>query len=265
MEDYLKIYTDGSSAPNPRKGGVGFRMIFSDGTTRDFSPYGYVGATNNEMELQACILSLREVLKLEDLNKTLGVVIYTDSQYIVEYYKTAMFQWPKQKWMRSNGEPVLNAQQWKELVRLIKKISVKFYKYVTFEKVEAHAGIANNEAVDKLAKKSRKGPSGTIRISVNNVRRSGMSKKTVVGSIRGEGQRIRIRVVSGGPLKVQRIYRLRCVVLSKKSKYYGNMDFILSDEPLRPGHVYDVVLRSGLDYCKIEKIIKEIKKIINII
>ncbi len=259
MDDYLVIYTDGSSAPKPRRGGVGFRMIFPSGKVRDFSPYGYSGATNNEMELQACILSLREVVKLDDLEGAKGVVVCTDSQYVVSNYKNAMFSWVNQKWMRSNGEPVLNAQQWKELLRLMKRIGDRFRIYVSFEKVEAHSGVEDNEAVDKLAKRSRKGPLSTIKISVSNVRRSKTKSKTIKGSIRGEGQRLRIRVVSGSWLSVQKLYRLRCEVLSKKSEYFSKMDFILSEEMMRAGHIYDVVLMDGLDHCRVKKLIGEVK------
>lgn len=260
MENYLTIYTDGSSAPHPRKGGVAFRMIFPQGRRCDFSPYGYEGATNNEMELQACVLALREVVKLRDLEGALGVVICTDSQYIVDNYKNAMFTWPKYKWMRSNGEPVLNTPQWKEIIRLMKRIGQNFHVYVTFEKAAAHSGLEDNEAVDKLAKKSRKGPSSSIKISISNLRRSQTNKKTERGSICGEGQRIRIRVVSGKWLSVQKLYQMRCEVLSRKSKYYGNMDFILSESILRVGHVYDVILKAGLDHCRVERLVREIEK-----
>lgn len=258
-EDFLIIYTDGSSAPNPRMGGVGFRMIFPKGREVDFSPYGYKGATNNEMELQACILALREVIKLKDLEGAQGVVVYTDSQYVVSNYKNAMFTWVRQKWMRSNGEPVLNTKQWKELIRLMKRIGDTFRIYVSFEKVKAHSGIEANEVADKLAKQSRKGPSGTIKISVSNVRRSRTAKETVRGSIRGEGQRIRLRVVSGSWLSVHKLYRLRCEVLSKKSKYFENMDFVLSENMMRADHIYDVILMDGLDHCRVKKIVREIE------
>ncbi len=260
MGDYLVIYTDGSSAPNPRKGGVGFRMIFTDGTQKDFLPYGYIGATNNEMELQACILGLREVCKLENLGGARGIIVCTDSQYVVSNYKNAMFNWPRQKWIRSNGEPVLNALQWKELIRLMKRTWNTFRVYIDFEKVDAHSGIEDNEAVDKLAKSSRKGPMSSIKISVNKIRRSNTDKKTIRGSIKGEGQRIRIRVVSGSWLTVQKIFRLRCEVLSRKSRYFGNMDFILSKDMLSAGHTYDIILMNGLDHCCVKKIIREVKK-----
>lgn len=264
MDNFLVIYTDGSSAPNPRRGGAGFRMIFPDGSFKDFLPYGYSGATNNEMELQACILALREVLKLESIKGANGVLVYTDSQYVVSCHTKAMFvwsnPWSKQKWTRSTGEPVLNASQWKELIRLIKRIGNLFHVRVYFEKVDAHSGVEGNETADALAKLSRKGLTSSIKISTNKVRRSKTNKKTVIGSIKGEGQRIRIRVVSGSWLTVQKIYRLRCEVLSKKSRYFGNMDFMLSKNLLSAGHTYDVVLEDGLGYCRVKKIIKEIKK-----
>ncbi len=260
MEDYLTIYTDGSAAPNPRKGGVGFRIIFPNATYKDFSPFGYKGATSNEMELQACVLALREVVKFQDLGGAKGIVICTDSQYIVSHYTNAMFSWPRQKWMRSNGEPVLNVSQWKEIIRLMKRIGAMFRVQVNFEKVEAHAGIQHNEAVDKLAKSSRRGAVSSMKISVSNVRRSKTSKRTIKGSIRGEGQRIRIRVVSTSWLSFHKLYRARCEVMSKKSKYFGNMDFILSQFNLRVGHTYDIVLMNDLDHCRIKKLIKEVVK-----
>jgi ribonuclease HI len=260
MEDYLTIYTDGSSAPHPRKGGVGFRIIFPTGRYKDFCPQGYLGATNNEMELQACVLALREVVKLKDLENAKGIIVYTDSQYVVSNYGNAMFSWPKQKWTRNNREPVLNTSQWKELIRLMKRIGYTFRIQVSFEKVEAHAGIADNEAVDKLAKASRKGIPGATKISVSVVRKSKTDKKTIRGSIHGEGQRIRIRAVSTNWLATHKLYRARCEVISKRSKYFGNMDFILSESILRAGHVYDVILMKDLDHCRTKKVIREIEK-----
>lgn len=258
MDDNLIIYTDGSSAPNPRRGGVGFRMIFPDGTVKDFSPSGYRGATNNEMELQACVLALREVIKFEDLKGVQGIIIYTDSQYIVGNYKNAMFNWPRMKWVRSNGEPVLNTSIWKEIIRLMKRIGVKFRIQIDFEKVEAHSGIKDNEDVDKLAKRSREGIVAGVKLSVSRVRRSKTKNKTVRGSIVGEGQHIRVRVVSAKWLSSHKLYHLRCEVVSKRSKYFGKMDLSLSETMLGVGHTYEIILMDGLDHCRVKKVIKEI-------
>lgn len=260
MNNYLSIYTDGSSAPNPRKGGVGMRFIFPDGEIKDFTPYGYKGATNNMMELQGPILALKEIIKLNELKDIESIVIYTDSQYVVNNYKTAMFTWSKTKWLKSNGEPVSNTEQWKELLRLMRRIGQTFRIRVDFEKVKGHSGDEHNEAVDKLAKQSRKG-SLKGALSNVNVRRKTTSKKTVRGSVIGEGQRVRIKIVSSEWVKSHKEYKYRFEVLSKKSKYFGNMDFLWHKENMRVGHTFDIVLMSGLDYCRIKKIIKEIKKV----
>lgn len=254
----LEIYTDGSSLTKPRTGGAGFRIIFPGGTTKDFSPFGYAGATNNQMEIQACILALKELSKLYDIQQADSVIIYTDSQYIVSNINNAKFRWPKQKWFRSTGDVVLNATQWKELLRLIKNIYTKFQCNVHFEKVKGHSGIDGNEAADKLADQSRNMPYAN-KISTSVVRKRISTKKTVVGSIKGEGQRIRIRIISSEWLSVQKMFRYRCEVLSIKSKYFGNVDFLTSTINLRPGHTYDVKLSVNLKYCQIEKLFGEIK------
>lgn len=257
MNDYLSIYTDGSSAPNPRKGGVGMRFLFPDDEIRDFTPFGYAGATNNMMELQAPILALKEILKLKDLKGSQGIIIYTDSQYVVSNYKIAMFTWPKSKWLKTNGEPVANTEQWKELLRLMKRVNQTFHICVDFEKVKGHSGNEHNEAVDKLAKQSRK---SILRgaLSTINIRRKNTHKETMRGSIVGEGQKLRIRIVSSEWVRSHKEYKYRFEVLSKKSKYFGNMDFVWFKESMRVGHIFDVRLMDGLSYCRIKKIIKEI-------
>lgn len=85
-EGVLYIYTDGSSYSRPRKGGVGFRFVFinsaGDEEQISSSHQGYTGATNNEMELQACILALEDCLSKHpsvDVMQFRGVEIYTDS------------------------------------------------------------------------------------------------------------------------------------------------------------------------------------------
>src|SRR5674476_981925 len=67
-ENALNIYTDGSSFSSPRTGGIGMRLVLVDTCGRervhDFCPPGYKGATNNQMELKACIMALSEAKRL---------------------------------------------------------------------------------------------------------------------------------------------------------------------------------------------------------
>lgn len=255
----LEIYTDGSSAPRPRTGGVGFRMVFPDGSIEDFSPGGYDGATNNEMELQAAILALREVDRRRDLKGATSIEVHSDSSYLINNIG-ALRKWTWQKWTRANGEPVLNVRQWKQLGYLKDKVYKKFRIPVNFVKVKAHSGHEHNTVADKLAKASRKSGGFAPKLSHAKVRRKHSQKQTQAGSIRGEGQRIRLRAITTTYLTQQRLYRVRCEVISKKSKYFGNVDFVISDENLSAGHTYDVVLEKGLEYCRVKKILREILK-----
>lgn len=65
-EDALNIYTDGSSFSGPRVGGIGIVFVIVNGAgdeeiVNEFDYPGYKQATNNEMELEACIKGLEEI------------------------------------------------------------------------------------------------------------------------------------------------------------------------------------------------------------
>jgi ribonuclease HI len=72
------------------------------------------------MELQAPILALREAKQRGLAAGVHRIVIHTDSMYVCDNYKRAMFEWPKTRWAKRGGAPVLNAELWKDLVKAIK-------------------------------------------------------------------------------------------------------------------------------------------------
>lgn len=61
-DNALNIFADGSSLPRPRRGGIGIRFVttnaLGDEVIEDHYLPGYKGATNNQMELMACIKAL---------------------------------------------------------------------------------------------------------------------------------------------------------------------------------------------------------------
>jgi ribonuclease HI len=124
-EDALNIYTDGSSYSHPRAGGIGIRFVtineLGEEVTKDIDLPGYQNATNNQMELYACVEALKEALRYWDLAEFNSIAIHTDSRYVVDNYRSAMFVWPKTRWTTRDGPPVLNAEQWKDLVKQIKR------------------------------------------------------------------------------------------------------------------------------------------------
>ena len=65
----LYIYTDGSSLPQPRRGGIGIRYFCLENNDLeqryDYENFGYKGATNSQMELYACIEALKHISNLD--------------------------------------------------------------------------------------------------------------------------------------------------------------------------------------------------------
>jgi ribonuclease HI len=173
----------------------------------------------------------------------------------VDNISNAKYKWPKNKWFLDSGQPVLNAEQWIELVRLIKKIG----KRVEFKWVEGHSKDAHNKAVDKIAKQSAKGPLNKP-ISVVKVRRKKTSESVDLGSVGIQGQRISIRVITSEYLPVQKLNKYKYEVVAKASKYYGRVDIIYSEIMLQAGHSYYVKVNNNKLNPRIEKLFKEMVK-----
>ena len=259
-EDALNIYTDGSSFQSPRRGGIGIRFINygNDGNeiVQDIQFSGYKNATNNQMELQACIMALEEGMRQHLHYDVSRVVIFTDSLYIIENYKKAIFEWPKNKWSRSCGQPVLNADQWKQLVRLIKKIGLR----TDFIWVKGHAKDVNNRAVDKMAKLSSRLP---LNKPLSNVyaRRKESPETVNLGCVEVKGQRISIRIITTEYLVIQKINKYKYEVISKSNNFYGNIDILFTHQSLRAGHSYYVILNKDPKNPSIVKVIRELKRL----
>ena len=74
-EDALNIYTDRSSFSGPRVGGIGIVFVIindagGEEVVNEFVYPGYRQATNNEMELEACIKGLEEALDQKALQQS---------------------------------------------------------------------------------------------------------------------------------------------------------------------------------------------------
>lgn len=238
-DNALNVFTDGSSLSHPRRGGIGIRFVTTDSSgnevVEDHCPPGYVGATNNQMELMACIKALdlaREHPLLKAVNE---VWLYTDSLYVKENLTNAMFAWPKARWLNKHGRPIENVELWKQLIQVVKKVSRK----VRFEWVKGHSKNAHNRAVDKLAKQSANGVLNK-QLRAATVRRKKTAKPVQIGSVNMEGQIVAVRIVTDTHMKTQKLYKYMYEVISDDSPYHGNCDYIYSALLLRAGHHYRV-------------------------
>lgn len=257
-EHVLTIYTDGSSCNSPRAGGVGVRFIEIDssGNERptDVALPGYKGATNNMMELQAPILALREARRLGLSADKDKVVICTDSRYVVDNYKRALFEWPCNGWRSRVGRPIENADLWKDLTREIKSCSPC---HVEFRWVKGHARDPHNKAVDKQAKASAKQPLEKPLKQVS-VRRKRTEKSAEIGSVRMEGQTMCIRGITCEYLHLQRVWKLKYEVISEDSQFFGNVDIIFSEHFMADGHCYEVAVNDDTRNPRVLEVIREI-------
>lgn len=244
VERALVIYTDGSLFPVGRKGGYGIVFVHIDEVGNEaivdqHAPPGVMGTTGNRMELQATVTALEMAPRCACYALVEKVVIRTDSRYVADNYRNALFQWRREKWRNREGRPIENADLWKDFVRCYGKLD----RRKEVEWVKGHAKDKYNKAADKLAKESAKSPLSR-RVFRSSVRRKTSPNPTKVGSIVAEGQTLIIRVVEVQRMRVQRMWKCRCEVISSKSPYFEAVDFLYSAELMRDGHYYEVQLNN---------------------
>ena len=260
------IYTDGSVAPN-NTGGVGIRIISIDADGEDvindsFSA-GYRNVNSGQMEIIACTAALEEAVRVQLTLSIKKVVILTDSKYVADNYKMALFEWSKNQWQRSRtGRPVQDAHLWKELVKQIANY-LKVHIYVEIKWIKGHEKNAHNIAVNEMARKASKILIEKIPkdrpITIFEPRKVVSSPKMEIGCVKMEGQRISIKILSAKLLKPQNIWCYSYQVISNNSPAHGLVDQIFSYISLDTNKSYYVRFNSTTENPRIEKLYWELK------
>lgn len=125
----IVVYTDGACLGNPGPAGLGYYLELPDGTRlRRGEPLGR--ATNNIAELTAIL----RALELIDDRRDARVLLYTDSEYAIGVLTRG--------W---------KAKANRELIEKIRRRSARF-PLLELRKVRGHAGVPQNELVDRLAR-----------------------------------------------------------------------------------------------------------------
>jgi ribonuclease HI len=103
---------------------------------------GEAHTTNNRMELLAVISGL------EALRRPCSVELTTDSQYVMRGITEWMPRWIARGWRTAGGDPVKNRDLWERLALALGPHTVDWHW------VRGHAGHAENERVDELARRA---------------------------------------------------------------------------------------------------------------
>ena len=235
-------------------------MTGEDGHERfeDYPLPGYDRATNQQAELAAVVDALKALVlrRVIDVKPYRRIVVWTDSQYLTNGYDSARFSWQSNGWTTSDGNPVANATQWKELLRLAHRTG----KPLEMKWIKGHKKSTHNKAADKLAKQSAAVRTGR-HLSLVKVRRKLTDATAERGSVRMEGQRLTVRIITDEFQPVQRMNKYKYEVMSQASDYRGRVDIIYStaDIHLSAGHVYYVRVNSNTDAPRIVKVFREIE------
>lgn len=144
-DDCIEIYTDGGAIGNPGPGGYG-AVIVKDGKKEELYG-GYIHTTNNRMELMACIKGIGALSATDR-----PVALFSDSSYVVNGISKGWAKgWRKRGWKKSDGNPAINPDLWKQLLDLTNDLKISFHW------VKGHAGHPLNERCDELAVQSARG------------------------------------------------------------------------------------------------------------
>ena len=139
----LFAYTDGACSGNPGPGGWGVLMIARENglvvKERELQG-GEPHTTNNRMELLAAISAL------EALTRPSEVTLVTDSAYVKNGVTEWIHAWKRKNWRTAGGSPVKNVELWQRLE------AAAAPHQVTWRWIKGHAGHAENERADALAR-----------------------------------------------------------------------------------------------------------------
>jgi ribonuclease HI len=136
----LEIFADGACSGNPGPGGYG--AILKYGKVEKEIWGCERKTTNNRMEMTAIIQALRLV------KRPCRIRIVTDSNYVVRGMTQWIFGWIKRNWVNAQKKPVLNRDLWEKLLELSR------FHEIEWQWIKGHAGHAENERCDKLAREA---------------------------------------------------------------------------------------------------------------
>lgn len=143
--EILRIYTDGGCSGNQEKSNFGGWGAILEMKGREKELWGgEADTTNNRMELTAVIEAFKALKK-----DGLDIQVFSDSSYVANCFREKWYEsWERNHWKNAARKAVENQDLWKELLALVRRHSVKFYR------VKGHVNLnGKNVNLDALYEK----------------------------------------------------------------------------------------------------------------
>jgi len=141
----VDAFTDGACSGNPGPGGWGALLRMGGHEKELFG--GEAHTTNQRMEIKAAVEALKA------LKKPCRITIHSDSKYVVQGMTEWIHGWKKNGWKNASKKPVSNQDLWEALDAAAADHEVRW------QWVKGHAGHAENERADELARRGVPGKS----------------------------------------------------------------------------------------------------------
>jgi ribonuclease HI len=138
VSEPIQIWTDGACSGNPGPGGWG--ALLRMGKNQKELKGGEKETTNNRMELTASIEALNALMRPCEID------LHTDSQYVKGGITSWIHNWKRNGWKTAAKKPVKNVDLWQQL-----EVAIERHE-ITWHWVKGHAGNAENEKADELAR-----------------------------------------------------------------------------------------------------------------
>lgn len=134
----VELFTDGACSGNPGPGGWGALLRYN-GHEKEMGGSA-PDTTNNRMEMTAVIEGLAA------LKSPCAITLYTDSKYVMDGVTKYLENWKRRGWKTADKKEVKNRDLWEQLESEMARHKIDWVW------VKGHAGHAENERVDQIAR-----------------------------------------------------------------------------------------------------------------
>ena len=143
----IEVFTDGSTFNNgsktkKQKGGLGIFFEDDHPNNKSIKLIEYP-ITNNIAELKACITAIEIILETDIIpNKPFEIIIYTDSEYLINSITKWAKLWKFSGWKKKEGSKFVDIKNKELIIRLYTLVSQYSIK---FKHVKAHKSAPINK------------------------------------------------------------------------------------------------------------------------